>query len=77
MLDGRKVSLLAAAASMSLVPLVATILDSSRVGTGAPEVRTSTSRVASVPICPLEPLDARLADSGWAAGGVAPGLFGS
>jgi len=77
MLDGRRASLLAAAATMSLVSLVAKILDDPGAGRSAPEVRTAISRSAAEPSCPLEGLDAGLAETGWAAGGVAPGLFGS
>ena len=77
MLDRRKVRPLIAAVTVSLVPLVG-IVDAPGRGACAPETTTASSRArpaslrsafASLDGCPVE--------TGWAAGGIAPGLFGS
>jgi len=64
MLDRRKIVVLVAAVAASLLPLIG-IFDAAGSGACALETRTASSP------------DGGTGETGWAAGGIAPGLFGS
>ena len=77
MLDHKKVLLLVFTAAVSLASLVTAAIDATGRGARRLETCTASSRSATASLgAPASP-DGCPTESGWAAGGIAPGLFGS